>query len=93
MWDFKHEMKAFPAKIMDDQWLDEFQNRKVDIRPGDSIRAQVEIITKYSFDNEVISMHYSVLKVYEIIPLGMYRQASLIEDPVLVSPEKADEKR
>ena len=80
MWDFKHETKAFPAKIMDDQWLDEFQNRKVDIRPGDSIRAKVEIMTKYSFNNEVISMHYSVLKVYDIIPLGVHRQASWIDE-------------
>lgn len=79
MWDFKHETKAFPAKIMDDLWLDDFQNRKVDIRPGDSIRAIVEIMTKYSFNNEVISMHYSVINVNEIIPLGLHRQASWID--------------
>lgn len=80
MWDFKHETKAFPAKIMDEQWLDDFQNRKYDIRPGDSIRAIVEIMTKYSFDNEVISMHYKVLKVNEIIHLSVHQQASWIDE-------------
>ena len=80
MWDFKHETKAIPAKIMDNQWLDDFQSRKFDIRPGDSIRATVEIMTKYSFDNEVISMHYKVLKVSGIIPLDVHRQASWIDE-------------
>jgi len=28
-------------KILDSDWLKAFQNREIDIRPGDSIRAEV----------------------------------------------------
>lgn len=80
MWDFKHEAKTFSAKIMDEQWLDDFQSRNFDIRPGDSIRAMMEIMTKYSFENEVISMRYKVLKVYKIIPLEVHSQVSWLEE-------------
>jgi len=70
----------FGSIYHDRKQLDDFQNRKYDIRPGDSIRAIVEIMTKYSFDNEVISMHYKVLKVNEIIHLSVHQQASWIDE-------------
>jgi hypothetical protein len=44
-WEFKHENKTIPMKILDIDWLKAFQNREIDIRPGDSIRAEVQIIT------------------------------------------------
>ena len=69
-WDFRHGGRGFPAKIVHREWLEEFQNREVDIRPGDSIRAEVEITNKYDFDGELISTDYVVLEVINIIPIS-----------------------
>lgn len=62
-WEFRHENKTIPAKILDTHWLIRFQNREIDIRPGDSIRARVQLITKYGHDLNVISVHHNILKV------------------------------
>jgi len=76
-WEFKHENKTIPMKILDIDWLKAFQNREIDIRPGDSIRAEVQIITKYGFDLNVVSITYNISKVLEVIPLTIHDQSPL----------------
>ncbi len=78
MWEFKHETKSFPAKILDIQWLKDFQRRKFEIRPGDSIRAHVEVATKYDYNGEVVSVYYTLLKVKEIITYNPAQQNQLL---------------
>jgi len=79
MWELKHEQKTVQVKILDTDWLYRFQNRDVDIRPGDSIRAMVKVKTSYDYDNEVINVHYTVEKVIEILPYNPSEQMKLIE--------------
>ncbi|OQC55505.1 MAG: hypothetical protein BWX55_00051 [Deltaproteobacteria bacterium ADurb.Bin022] len=67
-WEFKHENKNYLMKILDEEWLAEFQNRQVDIRPGDSIRAKVQIIAKYGYDLNVVSIHHNILEIIDVIP-------------------------
>lgn len=67
MWDFKHGSRSVPAKILHEEWLKDFQQRKIDIRPGDSIRAKVKTEVKYGHDFEVIGYNYDVLEVQEVI--------------------------
>lgn len=67
MWDFRHEGKKLPAKILDDQWMKSFREGDVTLRPGDAIRGRVEVATKYGTDTEVIATHYKILKVEEIL--------------------------
>ncbi|MFZ1289420.1 MAG: hypothetical protein WAR79_04990 [Melioribacteraceae bacterium] len=67
MWDFKHGDRALQAKFTNIEWLKEFQSRKFDIRPGDSIRAKVETQIKYGFTDEIIATHYFISDVLEII--------------------------
>lgn len=69
MWDFKYNNRLIQAKIFDVSWLTNFQNRKVDIRPGDSVRAKVKIIAKYGFDNEIVGTSYNILSIDEILPM------------------------
>jgi|YNPBryulayer2012_1023412.scaffolds.fasta_scaffold08509_3 hypothetical protein len=76
-WEFKHENKTIPMKILDSDWLKAFQNREIDIRPGDSIRAEVQIITKYGYDLNVVSITYNISKVLEVIPLTIHDQSPL----------------
>ncbi|MDZ4164419.1 MAG: hypothetical protein U1C55_04770, partial [Smithellaceae bacterium] len=79
-WDFRHGGRSFPAKIVHRDWLESFQNREVDIRPGDSIRAKVEIINKYDFDGELISTDYVILEVVEIIQISNPKQIEMFDD-------------
>lgn len=66
-WEFKHENKSLPVKILADNWLKAFQHRKFDIRPGDSIKAKIEIEYRYGYDNELINTHYYLIEVLDII--------------------------
>ncbi len=68
MWDFKHAGRLIPAKIIDADWLQKFQNRKIDIRPGDSIRAKVNCIVKYGHDNSVVGNAYEIVQIEKVLP-------------------------
>lgn len=79
-WDFKHGGRLIQVKITDLEWLNDFQNRKIDIRPGDSIRAKVTCTTKYGFDMEVVGVFYEVTSVIEVIPLKSFNQKGLFDE-------------
>jgi hypothetical protein len=38
MWDFKLGEHPIQAKIIDQNWLKDFQERRIDVRPGDALR-------------------------------------------------------
>ncbi|MCK9438041.1 MAG: hypothetical protein M0Q12_12655 [Synergistaceae bacterium] len=80
MWDFMHNRKQIPAKILDQEWLLNFQRRKIDIRPGDSIRARINTVVKYGHDNNVIGISYEVIEVLEILPLKNVISDKLFDD-------------
>jgi len=67
MWDFKHGERSIQAKIIDYEWLKKFQNRTFDLRPGDSIKAIVEVQISYGFKNELIATHHYIVQVKDII--------------------------
>ncbi len=67
-WDLRYGKKAITAKINDDVWLANFQNRTEDVRPGDALDCIVEIEIGYGFDNEPISEHYIITKVNKVLP-------------------------
>jgi hypothetical protein len=68
MWSFKYQGRSVDAKILDQDWLNDFQAKIFTIQPGDSIRAMVKEEVSYGYNNEVIHTHYEVLKVIEIMP-------------------------
>ena len=76
-WDFRHGKMALSAKVEDAKWLDAFQTRQVEIRPGDALRCRVRIEVSYGFDNEVVSERYVVEEVNEVIQNAYYTQSSL----------------
>lgn len=76
-WDFRHGGKSFPAKIIHKEWLDSFQNRQIDIRPGDSIRAMIEMMNKYDFNGELIGTDYNILQVIEVIRTNNPKQIDM----------------
>jgi hypothetical protein len=68
MWEFRHEGKRIPAKVVDTDWLENFHRGAIALRSGDALRAFVEIETHYGIDREVLGTHYRILKVQELIP-------------------------
>lgn len=75
-WDFRHGKTPVSANIEDRNWLDDFQSRKMDIRPGDALRCLVTIEHKYGYDNELISQEYLITKV-ESVAKNQLRQGGL----------------
>lgn len=67
MWDFRHEGKKIPAKVVDTDWLGNFHRGAIAFCSGDALRAFVEIETNYGSDREVLGTHYRILKVLEVI--------------------------
>ena len=66
-WIFKHSKGNFRAKIKGEDWLSNFQSREIELRPGDSVRAIVEIETLYDKRGEVISENRVVKKVLNVM--------------------------
>lgn len=67
MWGFVHDGRAIDAKVTDQDWLLQFQNRGVDVKPGDSIRAMLYEEISYGYEGEIVHRHYEVENIYEII--------------------------
>lgn len=76
-WEFRHGRQPINAKIADAEWLRAFQNREVDVRPGDCLVAIVEISVNYGADDEVISSTHRVTQVKEVKPATQHIQTRL----------------
>lgn len=66
-WQLRHGQRNIEAKIEDAAWLRRFQNREVDVRPGDALRCRVRIEYLYGHDNELLTERYTVLEVLEVM--------------------------
>lgn len=80
MWEFRHGRAVVVAKIIDTEWLRSYQARQIDIRPQDSIEADVQVITKYDYDNELISVNHNIVKVYKTVPHCGPQQKKLFDE-------------
>ncbi|MGA9529712.1 MAG: hypothetical protein WBS24_16480 [Terriglobales bacterium] len=78
MWDFKLGEHPLSAKIIDLNFLREFQGRRKDVRPGDAIRARVQTTIDYGYSAEVISEHYEIVEVIDVITLMPQDQPRLL---------------
>ncbi len=80
-WELRHEKTAIYVKILDVTWLRQFQERKVNLRPGDSLRAGVRVAVNYDHNNEVIGTHYEITKVIDVIKADTSNQLeAFLED-------------
>lgn len=66
-WEFRHRKTPIDANILDNEWIAKFRNREISLKPGDSIRANVNIEVKYDYDREVTAINYNITKVLEVI--------------------------
>ena len=77
MWEFKGVEGVIEVKILDMAWLRKFQDRQFVLRPGDSIKAIVNVEVHYGYDSEVVIRKYSIEKVLKIIPMTNNKQLSI----------------
>jgi hypothetical protein len=66
-WDFVLDGRTQRLKILDDQWLHNFSQGEVIVRPGDSLRVLAGIDISYGAEDEVISKETHILSVVEVI--------------------------
>ena len=66
-WEFRHRKEAINARIEDAEWMNRFRNREIALKPGDSIKATVNIEVKYDFDREVTAVNHTITKIIEVI--------------------------
>jgi len=78
-WDFRHGKRQISAKIEDLEWLKKFQDREIDVRPGDALRCLVTIELSYGYDNELVSESFTITKVLEVMENRLF-QISLFRD-------------
>lgn len=78
-WEFKHGKRLIKAKVADEQWLADFRNRKLDVRPGDALRCRVVVSYDYGFDGELLRERYLITSVTEKIE-NQYRQSDLFSE-------------
>jgi hypothetical protein len=78
MWDFKLGDHPMQAKISDLEWLRNFQERNIDVRPGDAVRAIVRQTIHYGYEADIVYEHHEVLKVLEVIELSLPSQGKLL---------------
>jgi len=79
-WEFRHRKEAINAKISDNEWIAKFRNREITLKPGDSIRATVNIEVKYDYDREVAAINYNITKVIDVIYSKPNNQKSLFNE-------------
>lgn len=66
-WELRHGRRNIHARIEDEEWLQRFQKRGEDVRPGDALRCIVRVEYNYGFDNELLNEKYTVLEVLEVL--------------------------
>lgn len=76
-WEFRHRKETIYAKINDNEWLTKFRDRQISLKPGDSIRANVEIEVKYDFDREVNTINHTITNIIEVIYSSPNNQSRL----------------
>lgn len=67
-WVFKYNNRRIMCAFEDEEWLEYFHSRRVNIGPGDSLRVTMDVRVGYDSHHEVISEKYTIIKVLEVIP-------------------------
>jgi hypothetical protein len=78
-WMVKYGTHLIEAKILDNEWLSQFQGRDVILQPQDSLRVLMREEVSYGYDNEVVCTNYAIVKVVKLIPALKWEQTNLFE--------------
>lgn len=65
-WSFVYDGKSIDASITHESWLIKFQNREVDVRPGDSLYVNIRVTTTYGSGSTILATKYNVTEVIQV---------------------------
>ena len=77
MWSFRYQTHSIDAKILDTEWLDSFHTQRVSLQPGDALRVTLREVFYYGHYGEIVSAHYEILKVIDVISIPTTDQRGL----------------
>lgn len=77
MWAFRYAGHPINAKILDEDWLKIFQSQGIVVQPGDALRVSLREEFYYGHHDEIIAVHYEILKVIDVIRLGQEQERLL----------------
>jgi len=78
-WEFRHGKRSIKAKIEDVNWLEGFQSRRFDVRPGDALRCLVRHDVSYGYDNEMVKEVFTIDTVQDVLE-NQFDQSDLFDD-------------
>jgi len=87
MWEFRLDNHIVHARMLDANWLKDFHNREITIKPGDGLRARVEVELKRAVDGSMVAARYNILRVLEVVPDSESVPLSFLDDAL---PAKMD---
>lgn len=67
MWEFRDRDHSIRAKIVHGDFLDAFQHRREDVRPGDALRVMLRTSVRVTADGEEVARRYTILDVFEVL--------------------------
>ena len=67
MWELRDREHTIRAKIVHDEFLDSFQHRRTDVRPGDALRVLLRTSVRLTADGEEVARRYTILEVFEVL--------------------------
>lgn len=79
-WAFKYEGHSIDAKVVHNEWLNDYQNRAVEVQPGDSIKVLLIEETSYGYNNDVVHVDYLVKEVKEVLPAPKIIRKKLLNE-------------
>lgn len=65
-WEFKYGARNLKAKILHNEWLDEFHSGRVVVVPGDSLKVRIRHTAKYNKHGHLISEKIEITKIIDI---------------------------
>lgn len=78
-WDLLLAGKVIHAKILDEEWLQRFHSRDIDLKSGDAIEVILEITMLEDYTGKLVGYRHCVNEVRRVIPRDKLRQLELDE--------------
>lgn len=79
-WELIYDDHVIYAKLLDELWVEKFQKRNIDVRPGDSLRARMHVIVRKAKDGSTVSIRYEIEEIYQVIHVDESGQTQFLGD-------------
>lgn len=79
-WSFQYSGHKIDASIHDQEWLARFQQRLIDVRPGDSLKVDLMHEIFYGYFDEIVHEQYAVDYVIDVVRPESWNQSDAFND-------------